>query len=171
MKANGCKSYLSYVNKSVDQYINTYRHSLNKTPINNNYSPLTEKTLRRILKLLSLKLMIESKILIIFCKGDTKNWLREIFITDFVLKTNLSACKIKDLNGEKILNFYKKRIVAEYIINKYYPEPDSHIRNKVKLELDLSNYAFRKELDHVTGVDTPDLAAKKIHIHQCNTDI
>ena len=22
----------------------------------------------------------------------------------------------------------------------YYPEPDSHIRNKIKVELDLSNY-------------------------------
>ena len=27
----------------------------------------------------------------------------------------------------------------------YYPEPDSHIRNKVKVVLDLSNYATTKE--------------------------
>ena len=26
----------------------------------------------------------------------------------------------------------------------YYPEPDSHIRNKVKVVLDLSNYATKK---------------------------
>ena len=26
----------------------------------------------------------------------------------------------------------------------YYPEPDSHIRNKVKLVLDLTNYATKK---------------------------
>ena len=25
----------------------------------------------------------------------------------------------------------------------YYPEPDSHIRNKIKVELDLSNYATK----------------------------
>ena len=43
----------------------------------------------------------------------------------------------------------------------YYPEPDSHIRDKVKVVLDLSNYATKKELDHATGVDTSDLAAKK----------
>ena len=43
----------------------------------------------------------------------------------------------------------------------YYPEPDSHIRNKVKLVLDLSNYALKKELGHTTGTDTSDLAAKK----------
>ena len=36
----------------------------------------------------------------------------------------------------------------------YDPGPDSHIKNKFKVELDLSNYA--------TGVDTFDLAVKKI---------
>ena len=44
-----------------------------------------------------------------------------------------------------------------------YPEPDSHIRDKVKLVLDLSNYATKKELDHVTGVDTSNLVLKKFH--------
>ena len=43
----------------------------------------------------------------------------------------------------------------------YYLEPDSRIRDKVKVVLDLSNYATKKELDHATGVDTSDLAAKK----------
>ena len=43
----------------------------------------------------------------------------------------------------------------------YYPEPDSHIRDKVKVVLDLSNYATKKELEHVTSIDTSNLAAKK----------
>ena len=43
----------------------------------------------------------------------------------------------------------------------YYPELDNHIGDKVKVVLDLSNYATKKELDHATGVDTSDLAAKK----------
>ena len=43
----------------------------------------------------------------------------------------------------------------------YYKwEPDNHIRGKVKVILDLSNYAT-KESDHATGVDTSDLAATK----------
>ena len=46
----------------------------------------------------------------------------------------------------------------------YYPEPDSHIRDKIKLMLHLSNYATKKELEHATGVDTSDLAAKKLFI-------
>ena len=43
----------------------------------------------------------------------------------------------------------------------YYPEPDSRIRDKVKLVLHLSNYATKKELDHSTGVDIFDLTAEK----------
>ena len=42
-----------------------------------------------------------------------------------------------------------------------YPEPDNHIRNKVKVVLDLSNFAKEKELNDATGVETSDLAAKK----------
>ena len=43
----------------------------------------------------------------------------------------------------------------------YYPKPDSHIRDKIKVVLDLSNYATKKELDHATGIDSSDLATKK----------
>ena len=32
----------------------------------------------------------------------------------------------------------------------YYPELDSDIRDKVKVVLDLSNYATKKELDQAT---------------------
>ena len=42
-----------------------------------------------------------------------------------------------------------------------YPELNNHITDKVKVVLDLSNYAAKKELDHATGVDTSDLAAKR----------
>ena len=43
----------------------------------------------------------------------------------------------------------------------YYAESDSHIRDKVKVVLDLSNYESKKELGHATGVDTSDVADKK----------
>ena len=48
----------------------------------------------------------------------------------------------------------------------YYPEPDSNFRNKVKVVSDLSNYATKKELENATGIDTSDLAAKKILLLQ-----
>ena len=43
----------------------------------------------------------------------------------------------------------------------YYQEPDNIIRGKVKVVLDLSNYATRKELKDATGVDASNLAAKR----------
>ena len=43
MRANDSKFYLSFLNKLEDQYNNTYHHSINKKPINADYSALTEK--------------------------------------------------------------------------------------------------------------------------------
>ena len=42
----------------------------------------------------------------------------------------------------------------------YYPEPVNHIRDKVKVVLDLSNHATKKELKFIAGVDTSNLVAK-----------
>ena len=41
----------------------------------------------------------------------------------------------------------------------YYLEPDSHIKDKIKVALGLSNYATEK-IKHPTGIDASDLAAK-----------
>ena len=62
MATNDSKSYLSYLNKLVDQYNNTYHHSIDKKRINADFSVLTEK-IETNLKALSLKLMIESELL------------------------------------------------------------------------------------------------------------
>ena len=43
MTANDRKSYLSYFNILIDQYSNTYHHSISKKPINADYSTLIEK--------------------------------------------------------------------------------------------------------------------------------
>ena len=43
----------------------------------------------------------------------------------------------------------------------YYPEPDSHIIDKVKVVLDFSNYATEKELDHATCIDASGKDEKK----------
>ena len=36
----------------------------------------------------------------------------------------------------------------------HFQEPDSHIRDKVRVTLDLSNYATIKQINDATGVDT-----------------
>ena len=43
----------------------------------------------------------------------------------------------------------------------HYPEPDNHIKDKIKTVLDLSNYATSKDSEHAKGVDTSNFAAKK----------
>ena len=40
----------------------------------------------------------------------------------------------------------------------FYPEPDSHIRNEIKEDLDLFNYATGVDLMKETCVDTSKLA-------------
>ena len=42
----------------------------------------------------------------------------------------------------------------------YFSEPDSYGRNKIKAAFNLSNYATKPYIKHVTGVDTPDFAKK-----------
>ena len=113
MTAHNSKSYLCYLNKLVDQYNNTYRHSISKKPINADYSALTEKIESRYK---APKFKIGDRVRIttyknIFGKGYTENWSREIFI-DSVLKTNPWTQKIKDLTGEKIIgSFYKNELL------------------------------------------------------------
>ena len=47
---------------------------------------------------------------------------------------------IKELKREKIIGgFYEKELLLSVLQMNYYPEPDSHIRDKVKVVLDLPN--------------------------------
>ena len=58
------KSYLGYLNKLVDEYNNTYHGSISKKSIDAHYSALNKKNPKiRIVKILSLKLVIESELL------------------------------------------------------------------------------------------------------------
>ena len=93
------------MNKLVYQYSNTYHHSINKKPINADYSALTEK-IETNFKLVNLKLVIESELLSI-----------RIFLVNVTLKSdqekyllsNPWTCKFTDINREKIIrSFYEK---------------------------------------------------------------
>ena len=59
-------------------------------------------------------------------------------------------------------SFYEKELLLSTLQMSYYPELDGHIRDKLKVLLDLSNYATKKELEHAKAVDTYDLPVKKI---------
>ena len=43
----------------------------------------------------------------------------------------------------------------------HYPGQDIYIRDKLKIVLELSNYATKKELNNATGADTFNVAAKR----------
>ena len=73
------------MNKLVDQYNNTYHHSVNKKPINADYSALTEKIETNPK---ASKFKVNDRVRItkdknIFSKGYTGNWLREILLILF----------------------------------------------------------------------------------------
>ena len=50
------------------------------------------------------------------------------------------------------------------LLMSYYPETDTHIKNKVKVVLNLTNYATNKKLGHASDVAMSDLADKKLLI-------
>ena len=90
MTANDSKSYLPYLNKLVDQYSNTYHHSIGKKPINADYSALTEKSETNPE---APKFKVNNRVRItkyknIFSKSYTENWSKEILVINSVLKTN-----------------------------------------------------------------------------------
>ena len=82
MTAADSKSYLSYLNKLVDQYNNIYHHFIDKEPINADYYSLTEK-IESNLKVPKFKVKKRVRITKsknIFSKDYTENWSREIII-------------------------------------------------------------------------------------------
>ena len=42
----------------------------------------------------------------------------------------------------------------------YFPEPYSHNKNKIKDELDLSNYATKSDFKGIANIDAPKCAKK-----------
>ena len=114
MTAIDTKSYLPYLNKLVDQCINTYHHSIHKNAINADYSASTEKIETNPK---DPKFKVNDGVRITkyknnFSKSYTENWPRKSFVTNSVSKTIPWKYKIKDLNGEKIIgSFYEKELL------------------------------------------------------------
>ena len=101
MAANDNKSYLSYLNKLVDQCDNTYNHSV-KTFISADYSLLTEKTEAN-----SKARNVNDRVRItkyknVFSK-NIENCSKEIFIIDAVLKTILGLKIDMEKNNRQFL--------------------------------------------------------------------
>ena len=109
MTANDSKSYITYLNKLIDQQNNIHHYSIGKSLLML-INLFWHKELRQILKLLSLKLMIKSELLSIriFSKGFIESRSREIFNINSAMATNPWTFKIKDLNIVKKLGVFMK---------------------------------------------------------------
>ena len=114
MTASNSKSYFPYLNKLVHQNNNTTHHPIKKKTIDADYSALTGKieTNPKVPKFKVNDRARITKYKNTFSKDYTKNWSREIFIIDSVLKTNPWTYKLEDLNREKIIgSFYEKELL------------------------------------------------------------
>ena len=80
MTADDSKSCLSYLNKLVDQYNNTYHHVIGKKIFNAHYCALTEniKTNPNAPKFILNDRVRINRYKNIFSKGYTENWSIEI---------------------------------------------------------------------------------------------
>ena len=100
MRANESKSDLGYLNKLVDECNNNYHRFIGRKPDNADYSALTEEieSSHKSSKFKVSDTVRITKYKNIFSKVYTKNWSREIFGIDSMLRTNSRTYKIKDLN-------------------------------------------------------------------------
>ena len=85
----------------MDQYNNTYHHSIIKKPINADDSPFNEniETNSKAPKLKVNDRVRITKYKDIFSKGHTENWSREIFIINPVLKLTVGHIKQVQCNN------------------------------------------------------------------------
>ena len=52
----------------------------------------------------------------------------------------------------------------------YFPEPYSHIKNKINVELYLCNYATKSDFKGASGIDTSEFA-KKVNLASLISDV
>ena len=63
----------------------------------------------------------------------------------------------------------KKHSLNEKVMSEYFPEPKS-LGGRVKVELDLSNYATKTNLRNATGADTSKFA-KKVNLASLKSNV
>ena len=101
-----------------------------------------------------------SKFKNIFAKGYTPNWSKEIFVVDKINDTVPYTYNIKDLNDEEFIgSFMIKNYKRVYYKMSYYP-PYKSSSNNIKVELNLTKYATKTDLNNINHVDTSRFASK-----------
>ena len=65
-------------------------------------------------------------------------------------------------NGKVMIILLIARLMKKtlYKMSQYFPKPHNRFSGNVKVELDLSNYATKTDLNRETGIDMSNLALK-----------
>ena len=111
MKANDSRSNLSYLNKLADQYNYTYHYSIDKNPINADYSALTKNVETNLKAPKFKKLMMESKLLsmrIFWVKVILKMYQEKYLLLILCWKLMLGIIKLKIYMEKTIGKFSEK---------------------------------------------------------------
>ena len=88
-------------------------------------------------------------------------------------KVNQTEFRVEKVTKRKIINYiqnenvmiicliaWQMRKISLFKMCQYFPKPQKHSNEKMKIELDLSNYATKTGLKRAAGVDTSNLGKK-----------
>ena len=113
--ANDTKSYLSYLNRLVDDYSFSYHRSVNKKAIDADYSAFPEEfeSSHKVPKFKVADKVGITKYKNIFSKSNAEKWTKERFVIDSVLKINPWIYNIKErIRGSSYKNAFQVKVVS-----------------------------------------------------------
>ena len=114
MTGTGKKVYYDVLDDVVNQYKNTKHSTIKMKPIDvgdNNKKCILMSIMKKSARFNVGDRVRISKFKIIFAKGYTPNWSKEIFIVDKINDTVPYTYNLKDLNDEEIIgSFYNKEL-------------------------------------------------------------
>ena len=113
------------------------------------------KILRRGYNLLVI--LMENKLLERFMKTNCKRQIKKSLELKKQLRKKLTNYM---LNAKVMINHLIVGLIKKILLYKMscFPEPYTDSKSKIKVEIDLPNYAIKSKLKNATGVDTSDLA-------------
>ena len=94
-----------------------------------------------------------------FCEKELQKTNQTEFRVEKVIKRNEISCMS---NGKDVIILSTVGLIKKILLYKrsYFPEPYTRCINKIKFELDLSNYATKSDLKMATSVNTSKFAEK-----------
>ena len=179
MTATGKNVYYDVLDDVVNKYNNTKHNTIKMKPKdvkNDNKRVYVDEHNEKSTRYKVGDRVRISKFKNIFAKGYTPNCSREIFIVNKINDTVPYTYNLKDLNDEEIIgSFYdrelqKTKLQCNYKMSSQYYPPYKSSSNNIKVELDLTNYAKKKDVDVSGFASKTNLAALKTEVDKIDAD-